>query len=143
MIAWVVIAICSIRFHSAVKAQNSSILSGKYAYRAWLYPAGPIFLGGTAFLVLVGLFAVSVWPINGAKSSAYDFFATYLGVPIVLVSIIGYKIVFKTKIRRASEIDLVSDYAPITEENSRFLDNYYSQPMWRRVWSYVSTSDNF
>jgi amino acid transporter len=141
MIAWVILAICSIRFHAAIRAQKSTILQGKYAYRARFWPVGPIFLGVSAFLVLVGLFADALYPVGGTPLSAYDFFETYLGVPLVLVAMIGYKLIFRTKIRRASEIDLVSGHQPLTEEQEKFLDHYYTLPMWRRVWSYISTSD--
>ncbi|EXJ94533.1 hypothetical protein A1O1_02929 [Capronia coronata CBS 617.96] len=141
MIAWVVLAICSVRFHAAIKAQKSTLLEGKYAYRAMFWPAGPVFLGVTAFLVLVGLFAEALYPVGGTNLSAYDFFETYLGVPLVLVAIVGYKLIFRTKFRRASEIDLVSGHRPLTEEDEHFLDQYYAQPMWKRVWSYVTTSD--
>jgi amino acid transporter len=141
MVAWVVVSICSIRFHAAVKAQNSNILSGKYAYRAWLWPAAPIFLGVTAFLVLIGLFAEALFPVGGAAPNAYDFFQTYLGVPIVLVAYLGFKVIFKTKFRKANEIDLVTGHEPLTAEQEAFLDKYYAQTMWQRIWSYVSTTD--
>ncbi|BDD61649.1 hypothetical protein MAP00_006687 [Monascus purpureus] len=140
MVVWVIIPICSFRFHAAIRAQNSDILKGRYAYRAWLWPLAPVFLGVIAFLVLVGLFAASLYPVDGAPLSAYSFFETYLGVPIVLAAFLGFKIVFRTRFRRASEIDLVSGHVPLSLENEEFLDRYYSQPMWRRVWSYVSAS---
>jgi len=141
MIAWVILAICSIRFHAAIRAQKSTILEGKYAYRARFWPVGPIFLGVGAFLVLVGLFADALYPVGGTPLSAYDFFETYLGVPLVLAAMIGYKVIFRTKIRRAREIDLVTGHQPLTEEQEKFLDHYYTLPLWRRVWSYISTSD--
>ncbi|RDW83512.1 hypothetical protein BP5796_05003 [Coleophoma crateriformis] len=141
MLVWIVISICSIRFHAAIRAQNSPILSGKYAYVAKFWPLGPIFLGISSFLVLLGLFAEALFPVGGTNLSAYDFFETYLGVPLVLAAWLGYKVIFKTKIRRASEIDLVEGHRPMTEEDRLFLDRYYAQPLWKRVWSYVSTSD--
>ncbi|KAL2438533.1 Amino-acid permease GAP3 [Exophiala dermatitidis] len=141
MMAWIVMALCSIRFHAAIKAQGSRILEGKYAYRAMLWPLGPIFLGVGAFLVLVGLFAAALYPVDGKALDAEAFFQTYLGVPVVVIAIIGYKLIFRTKIRRASEIDLVTGHRPLTEEDEAFLDQYYAQPMWKRVWSYVTTSD--
>ena len=141
MVAWIVVAICSVRFHAAVRAQRSTLLEGKYAYKALFWPIGPIFLGVSAFLVLIGLFAEALFPVGGTPLNAYDFFETYLGVPLVIVAIFGYKIIFKTKIRRASEIDLVTGHVPLTPENEAFLDHYYSLPMWRRVWSYISTAN--
>ncbi|KAL3462743.1 proline-specific permease [Aspergillus heterothallicus] len=141
MLAWLVLSICSIRFHAAVRAQNSPILDGKYAYRALFWPLGPIFLGLCSLLTLMGLFAASLYPVDGTPLDAYDFFSTYLGVPLVVTVIVGYKLIFRTKFRRASEIDLATGYQPLSEENERFLDHYYSLPMWRRIWSYISTSD--
>lgn len=140
MVVWVIIPICSFRFHAAIRAQNSDILKGRYAYRAWLWPLAPVFLGVIALLVLVGLFAASLYPVDGPPLSAYSFFETYLGVPIVLAAFLGFKIVFRTRFRRASEIDLVSGHVPLSLENEEFLDRYYSQPVWRRIWSYVSAS---
>jgi len=141
MVAWVVLAICSIRFHAAIRAQKSTILEGKYAYKARFWPIGPVFLGVAAVLVLCGLFAEALYPVGGTPLSAYDFFETYLGVPLVLVAVIGYKLIYRTKFRRASEIDLVSGHRPLTKENEEFLDHYYSLPLGRRIWSYISTSD--
>ncbi|KAI1624021.1 AAT family amino acid transporter [Exophiala viscosa] len=141
MTAWVVLAWCSIRFHAAIRAQGSTILEGKYAYKARFWPVGPIFLGVSAFLVLVGLFADALYPVGGTPLNAYDFFMTYLGVPLVLVATIGYKIIRRTKLRRAGEIDLVTGHQPLTEEQEKFLDHYYSQSMGKRIWSYISTSD--
>lgn len=141
MVAWVVLALCSIQFHAAIRAQKSTILEGKYAYRAMFWPAGPIFLGVTALLVLVGLFVEALYPVGGKNLDANDFFQTYLGVPLVLVAIVGYKLIFRTKFRRPSEIDLVTGHRPMTEEEEAFLDAYYAQPMWKRIWSYVTTSD--
>ena len=136
MIAWVIIPICNFRFHAAIRAQRSSILDEKHAYRAWLWPLGPLFLGIAAFLTLVGLFAASLWPVDGEALSAYSFFETYLGVPIFLAAFILYKGVFRTRFRRASEIDLATGYSPLSEDNEQFLDAYYSKPMWKRFGSY-------
>ncbi|KAL2834228.1 amino acid permease/ SLC12A domain-containing protein [Aspergillus cavernicola] len=141
MLAWLTLALCSLRFHAALKAQNSTILTGKYAYNSLFWPLGPIFLGLCSTLILIGLFAEALYPVDGNNLSAYDFFSTYLGVPLVLVSVIGYKVVFRTKVRRASEIDLVTGFQGLSVENELFLDRYYALPLWRRVWSYVSTSD--
>ncbi|CZR69600.1 uncharacterized protein PAC_19500 [Phialocephala subalpina] len=128
MLVWIVIAVCSIRFHAAIRAQNSTIIEGRYAYKAMFWPIGPMFLGIAAFLVLVGLFAESLFPVGGTNFNAHDFFETYLGVPLTLAAWLGYKVILKTKIRKASEIDLVSGHRPLTAEDETFLDHYYSLP---------------
>lgn len=141
MVVWVVLGIVSIRFHLAIRAQNSDILKQKHSWRAKLFPVGPVFLSLTSFLILVGLFYGSLFPVGG-KPNAYDFFTTYLGVPLVLVAYACYKVYFRTSIPKLSEIDLLEGHRPLSEREIEIMDYYTSLPWYKRLWTYVNTADS-
>lgn len=141
MVVWVVLGIVSIRFHLAIRAQNSDILIQKHSWRAKLFPVGPVFLSLTSFLILVGLFYGSLFPVGG-KPNAYDFFTTYLGVPLILVAYACYKVYFRTSIPKLSEIDLLEGHRPLSEREVVIMDYYTSLPWYKRLWTYVNTADS-
>ncbi|CDK27986.1 unnamed protein product [Kuraishia capsulata CBS 1993] len=140
MSVWVVLGIVSIRFHMAVRRQKSEILNTPFAYKDKLFPIGPLFVSVGSLLILIGLFYASLFPVGGSPN-AYDFFETYLGVPLVLVTYLVYKIVFRTKFVRSADVDLVEGYRPLSDDEIIVLETYYSMPWWRRLWSYVDVRD--
>lgn len=94
LIAWATLCVCYIRFHSALKAQdvNRDSLPWKspfQPYTAWIG-----FVGSSIFTLVVG-FPVF---LKGNWSTA-DFIASYIGIPIFIVPIIAWKLVYKTKVR--------------------------------------------
>ncbi|KAG7881977.1 hypothetical protein KL937_000548 [Ogataea polymorpha] len=140
MVVWLVMGIVSIRFRMAVKKQKSSILDTTFSYKSKLFPVGPIFVSLGSFLILLGLFYASLFPAGGTPN-AYDFFATYLGVPLVIVTYLGYKLVFKTRFARSATIDLLEGYRPLTDVEVKIMETYTSMPWYRRMWTYINVID--
>ncbi|KAH3667942.1 hypothetical protein OGAPHI_001696 [Ogataea philodendri] len=140
MVVWVVLGLVSLRFRMAVSKQKSGILDTPFAYKSKLYPIGPIFVSLGSFLILVGLFYASLFPVGGSPN-AYDFFETYLGVPLVLVAYVSYKLIRRTKFARSSTIDLLEGYRPLSDEEVTIMESYTSMPWYRRLWTYVNVID--
>lgn len=103
LIAWATLCFSYIRFHRAMKVQNQSRES-----LPWMSPFQPFtawygFIGASIITLVTG-FPVF---LKGNWSTA-DFIASYIGIPIFIVPIIAWKLVYKTKFARAATIDLWS-----------------------------------
>ncbi|KAI9036183.1 putative amino acid permease [Aspergillus affinis] len=103
LIAWATLCFCYIRFYAGLKAQGVSRSS-----LPWMAPLQPYaawfgFIGSTIITLVAGfpVFLKGNWNTS-------DFFASYIGIPIFIVPIIGWKLIHKTKFIRASNIDLWS-----------------------------------
>ena len=70
--------------------------------------------------------------------SAYNFFQYMIGVVIVVVFTIAHKIIYRTRIRSAAEVDLQTGRRTLEELEIAMLRAYYSRPPWRRALSYVA-----
>lgn len=66
----------------------------------------------------------------------YDFFEYMIGVLLIIASYVGYKVIFRTKLRDLKDIDLVTGRRRLTDEEIEMLRKYYARPAWRRFWSY-------
>jgi amino acid transporter len=60
-----------------------------------------------------------------------------IGVVIVLVFSIAHKVVYRTKLRRSDQADLVTGRRTLQEPEIALLREYYSRPAWRRAFTYV------
>lgn len=98
-LVWGAIAFVHIRFRMALKKQGRSL--DELPYRAWLYPYGSYFaLAANIFLALVqGWTTLSPF-------TAGDFVDDYILIPIFIILYVGYKVIFKSKYQRLSDIDL-------------------------------------
>ncbi|KAF6811629.1 amino acid permease [Colletotrichum sojae] len=103
LIAWATLCFCYIRFHKAMKVQGVSrdTLPWKAPFQP--YTAWFGFIGATIITLVAGF---SVF-LKGNWSTA-NFISSYIGIPIFIVPIIGWKLVHRTKFVRAHEIDLWS-----------------------------------
>ncbi|KAI9774234.1 MAG: hypothetical protein M1835_006057 [Candelina submexicana] len=135
-IAWLVIIACNWRFHAALKAQNDDTLQRPNAYRAFWWPWLSIGAFASFFFMVICQFIVSVWPIK-AKSSASTFFSNYIGVPIFLVMWAAYKLIFRTKWQKLTEIDLKTGRREPDPEEIAKLEHYASLTKGQRILSYV------
>ncbi|EHY57564.1 hypothetical protein HRR83_003040 [Exophiala dermatitidis] len=135
-IAYLVVAATNWRMRAAFKAQNDNPLMLKYAYKNKAYPLGSVFLFISGIFVLASTFYISLYPIN-QPMGADTFFQTFLCIPLFLTLWIGYKVICKTKWVDPAKADLQSGRRPLTAEDIAFLDAYYSQPMYKRIFSYV------
>lgn len=93
-------------------------------------------------LVLIAQFWVGFAPIGygdmTAQEIAYNFFSVYLAAPVVLVSYVGYKIMYKTKFIRTSEVDLTTgrrdlDVQHLVEQERAEQKQW---PVWKKVYSF-------
>jgi amino acid transporter len=107
---WASICLCHIRFRRAWKLKGHTLdeLAFRSQATVWGSWAGFIF----NILVLIAQFWTGVAPVGYAELSAGDrvqtFFQAYLAFPIVALCFIVFKLVYKTKFKRAHEIDVTS-----------------------------------
>ncbi|CAI9626487.1 tryptophan permease [Alternaria burnsii] len=101
-LSWICIGISSLRFRAGLKAQGKEHL---LPFRNWMYPWGPI------ICVVLNSFIVLVqgWSSFSPKFAAVDFVSFYLELPVFLLMIVVWKLLKKTKFRKASEMDLETD----------------------------------
>ncbi|RAR01742.1 tryptophan permease [Stemphylium lycopersici] len=101
-LSWICIGISSLRFRAGLKAQGKEHL---LPFRNWMYPWGPwVCIILNSFIVLV-----QGWSCFSPAFAPVSFVSFYLELPIFLVMIVGWKLLKKTKFRRASEMDLETD----------------------------------
>lgn len=100
-VVWVGIAICHYRFRRAFVAQGKDLSTLKY--KAQLFPFGCVFALVLCILVMLGqnygAFTGNSIDWNGAL-------ATYIGIPIILIFYVWYKVKHHTKLIPLKEIDL-------------------------------------
>ncbi|KAL9110784.1 MAG: hypothetical protein Q9227_004776 [Pyrenula ochraceoflavens] len=88
------------------------------------------------FLTYINLSA-GVDPVGGDGFTAYNFFQYMIGVLVIVVFTVVYKIVFRTPFRQASTADLVTGRRQMSAYELDELDRYYKMSKWRRFLSYV------
>ncbi|KAI6840167.1 amino acid transporter [Hortaea werneckii] len=101
-INWGAIFITQIRFRAALKAQGISpeTLPFKAPLAPWAHWFGLVII----VFILACEFYISVSPI-GEPGTAVTFFANYLGMPLFLFDFVAYKLWFRTKLVKPSEVD--------------------------------------
>ncbi|OAG08497.1 amino acid permease [Paraphaeosphaeria sporulosa] len=134
---WVVVAIISFRFRAALNAQNDPLFKEPYAWKCTLWPMPPILLLTCCSLYTACSFYLGLYPISATSPSAYSFFQYMIGLLLIVFSGIGYKIVFRTKLRNPAKVDLHTGRRTLTEEEIFALDAYYSQSKAKRFYSFV------
>lgn len=92
LIAWATLCFCYIRFHRALKVQGVSRDSLPWQAPWQPYAAWWGFIGATIITLVAGfpVFLKGNWSVS-------DFVASYVGIPIFIVPIIIWKLVYKTK----------------------------------------------
>jgi amino acid transporter len=103
LLAWMTLCICYIRFYHACKAQNidRNLLPMKGRLQPLAAYVGAI---GSGIITLFSGFSVF---LSGNWNTG-SFIASYIGIAIYIVPYVVWKIVKRTKIAKASEIDLFS-----------------------------------
>ncbi|KAJ5376583.1 amino acid permease/ SLC12A domain-containing protein, partial [Penicillium cosmopolitanum] len=127
LIAWATLCFCYIRFHAGLKAQgvNRESLPWKSPFQPFTAWYG--FIGASTITFITGfhVFLKGNW-------SASTFVAAYIGIPIFIVPIIVWKVLYRTKFARASEMDLWSGRLQ-EGEIEEFATADLSRSMWKRV----------
>lgn len=134
---WMSINIAHIRFRAAMKAQNKPL--SELAFKSWLGVPGSWYGFGMNFLVLAAQLWLAIYPL-GLAPNASLFFQNYLGVPVVVISWIGYKLYTRSWriLIDAHDIDLdtgrlVPDFDLIEQERADEKLRRASLPWYSRI----------
>lgn len=137
---WISINVCHIRFRNALSYQGRSTDELPYVSQAGKW--GSYYGLGLNVLVLVAQFWIALFPLGG-KPNAYDFFLSYLGLPVILVSWIFYKI-WKRQWRLyipVEELDIDTgrihiDIDVIRQEKAEEREKLAAKPFWYRLYKF-------
>lgn len=102
-IAWLGIAASHWRFRRAYVSQGKSI--SDLPFKARLFPFGPLFAFAICSFVLVGQ-GYDNWMADPVEPLAIV--SSYIGIPVVIIMFVGYKVIMKTKVVPLEEVDLDS-----------------------------------
>ncbi|QIQ21590.1 amino acid permease [Zophobihabitans entericus] len=104
-IAWLGIAISQYRFRRGMMIQGRDL--NQLPYKASLFPFGPVFAFVLCLIITLGqnyqAFLEDKIDWNGVV-------ATYIGIPLFLAIMFGYKIIKRTKFVRYKDMDFTRDY---------------------------------
>lgn len=127
-IAWLSIAVTSIRFRKGLERQGKTY---QLNYRNWTYPYGPYFL--VFFVTLIIL--VQGWSAFDPWSTA-NFFSYYLELFVFPTCWLLWWIYKRDRFRKPEEMDFVTDrYIQTAEENelNEMLDDLRGYPKYRQI----------
>lgn len=136
LLTWVSILVTYLYFMRAVKAQGYD--RTQFTYFAPMQPYGTWF--ALFFCILIALtknFTVFIGEFNYK-----DFITGYIGIPVFLICLFGYKMVYKTKTVNPYEADLITYKARVDQEEQEHLELLASQPKlhWKQPqWWYQNT----
>ncbi|KAE8552195.1 hypothetical protein EYB25_006089 [Talaromyces marneffei] len=136
-INWAIIGFTSFRFHAAFRAQKMQIFKEQYGWRSTLWPLAPIVVLTVSAVLLICLLYASCAPLRGGGFTAYNFFSYTIGLLVIVIFTLAYKIILRTKWQDPMTADLVTGRRELTTEEIQQLDAYYSRPMWRRLCEYM------
>jgi amino acid transporter len=127
LLTWISLLVSHIYFVRARRAQN--IPDSALAYVAPLGMWGSV--GALVFSILIAFFkgfALFCYKKTAAKGTipVFDyrtFITTYLGIPLYIIMILGYKIIMKSETVRPETADLYTGKARIDAEEAEFVAN--------------------
>lgn len=107
LLSWGTLCLCYIRYHAAMKAQGVSRDTIPWKGPFQPYTAWVGFLGCIFIILIVGF---PVFLKNNWNTSS--FISAYIGIPIFVVPIIGWKIIHRTKVSALvkSELPIISAF---------------------------------
>ncbi|KAL6364822.1 hypothetical protein LRP88_00795 [Fusarium phalaenopsidis] len=123
---WFIIALTNYRFRQAVEAQNDHLFSEEYAWTSSWWPAAPLWTATVAMLLFVCCIYAAVDPVDGSGFTAYNFFQYLIGLIIIVVFTIVFKLVKRSPWRDPQSVDLITGRRRLTVEDMAQLDHYYS-----------------
>ncbi|RDW72304.1 uncharacterized protein DSM5745_07476 [Aspergillus mulundensis] len=136
-INFAIVAYTNFRFRAAVKAQNATFFTETYNWQSPFWPLTPIMVFVISALLLVCLLYSSIKPLDDAPFTIYNFFSNILGILVIVVPTVLYKVILRTKWRDPKTADLVTGRRQLVAEEILLLDEHYSRPLWRRVATYA------
>ncbi|RMZ84361.1 hypothetical protein DV738_g791, partial [Chaetothyriales sp. CBS 135597] len=101
-LSWICISLASLRFRAGVKAQG---LEPLLPFKNWTYPVGPIL----AVVLNSVLVLVQGWSCFSPRFKVVDFVSYYIELPIMLVMIVGWKLLKRTRFLHVRDMDLLTD----------------------------------
>jgi AAT family amino acid transporter len=109
-LAWLAIGVTSLRFRRALEVQGKTPL---LPFKNWTYPWGP----WISIVLNVVIVLVQGWSSFSPRFSAVDFVSYYIELPIMAVMYLGWKIIRRTSIVRAENMDLETDVYEMGKED--------------------------
>ena len=139
---WGTICLCHIRFRRAWRMVGHTLDELAFKSQATVYGS---WLGLIMnCLILAAQFFTGVAPVGHGSQSASElakgFFEVYLAAPVVLVMYVGYKLWFKTKIRKFEEIDITSGRREVENLQEILAEERSirkSWPWWKKIWKFL------
>ncbi|KAK4945319.1 Basic amino-acid permease [Elasticomyces elasticus] len=114
-LSWICIGLASLRFRAGIKAQG---LEHLLPFKNWTYPVGPILaVGLNCILVLV-----QGWSCFSPTFSGVDFVSYYIEIPVMIVMIVAWKLIKRTRFVHLNEMDLITDRYDLHPEYKLDLD---------------------
>ena len=138
---WASICLCHIRFRHAWKLQGHSLDELAFRSQATIY--GSYFGLFFNILVLIAQFWTGMAPVGYAEMTANErvtnFFQAYLAFPIVVAFFVVFKLVKKTKFKRAHEIDVTSGTRELNlpEILAQERAEQAQWPKWKKVYKFM------
>lgn len=135
---WGSICLCHILFRRAWKLQGHSLK--ELAFRSQPGVIGSYIGFGFNCLVLIAQFWVGFAPVGYAEKTTSElvenFFMSYLAAPFVIACYIPYKLIYKTKFVKSSEVDLTTgrrdlDVQHLIEQEQA---EQAAWPMWKKFY---------
>lgn len=115
-LAWIAIALTSIRFRRAMEFQGKTHL---LSFKNWTYPWGP----WLSLILNIVIVLVQGWSSFNPSFSAVDFVSYYIELPIMLVMYLGWKLLKKTKIVSSEAMDLETDVYVVNDDDLKAMED--------------------
>ncbi|KAJ9655433.1 hypothetical protein H2198_005689 [Neophaeococcomyces mojaviensis] len=122
---WLIVAFTLWHFHKALQAQNDGLFFERYAWTSVKWLLAPGWLFAVATLIFVCCFAGGIDPLGGTSLSAEDFFEYMIGIIIIAVFTLAFKLIMRTEWRNPKTVDLVTGRRTLSSEETRQLDDCY------------------
>lgn len=137
---WLTICLCHIRFRAAWKHNGHTLSELPFKSQPGIIGSWIGFLFNS--LVFVAQFWTGFSPEGYASMTTNElvinFFEVYLAAPIIIISYIGYKLWFKTKFVRVSEIDISTGIRDTGDDLQALKDmdraENEARPRWKRIY---------
>ncbi|KAL4881049.1 amino acid permease/ SLC12A domain-containing protein [Aspergillus karnatakaensis] len=136
-INWAIVAFTSFRFRAAVKAQNATLFTESYSWTSFLWPLTPVVVLVISSLLLVCLLYAGIKPLGDTGFTAYNLFSNIIGILVICVPTLLYKVILRTEWRDPATADLVTGRRQLSDEEIMLMDKHYARPAWRRIGTYV------
>lgn len=137
---WISINVAHIRFRRALSYQGRTTDELPYVSQCGVW--GSYYGLAINCLVLIAQFWIALFPIGGSPN-AYDFFLSYLGLPVIMASWIGYKLWKRdwTLFIRAKDLDIDTgriniDIDVLQQEMAEEKAKLAEKPLFIRVYKF-------